>query len=201
MSDGFFRVLLGAAVFTAVLVVGAYAIGRASRIDPSGRHWLLRTLAVLSPLALLAAVALGLFGPHWPGNRYPDATTSALVGTALALMLFGALTSPVTWRLLMQRWSGRPASQLDFFQAPLTQLVVLFVLCAVYLSLVRRAEADLPQWLAQLGHWRPLVGIIWQVIHLALISVLLTLPVMALRALALRVVRAIARWVRRPAPL
>lgn len=201
MSDGFFRVLLGAAVFAAVLVVGAYAIGRASRIDPSGRHWLLRTLAVLSPLALLAAVALGLFGPHWPGNRHPDATTSALVGTALALMLFGALTSPVTWRLLMQRWSGWPASQMAFFQAPLAQLIVLFVLCAVYLSCVRSAKADLQQWLAQLGHWQPLVGFIGQVTHMALTSVLLTLPVMGLHAVVIRVARAIARWVRRPAPL
>jgi hypothetical protein len=37
---------------------------RISARDPGGRHWLLRSLALLSPVCLLAGLAIGMFGPH-----------------------------------------------------------------------------------------------------------------------------------------
>jgi len=93
-DNGSMMFTLGVGLFAVLLALGAYAVRRISARDPSGRHWLLRSLALLSPLCLLTGAVIGLIGPHLNGEREP-AHTPALWGASMILVLAGALTLPV----------------------------------------------------------------------------------------------------------
>jgi hypothetical protein len=50
---------MAAGLLAGLLVLGAYTLRRISARDPGGRHWLPRSLALLSPVCLLAGLAMG----------------------------------------------------------------------------------------------------------------------------------------------
>lgn len=181
--------LAGSAIFSLLLVVAANGVRRVSARHPDGRHWLLRMLALLSPTSLLAGVAVGVGGPHLLGGQGPVSSTSTLWMTAIVLILIGAFSAPVSWRVVLQQRLGRASGSLPFFHATRAQLCALFVLAAVYMGAAHHASTDLPPWLLEPGALQVAVRAVLQVIHIALVSVLFTLPVMALRAVANRSVR------------
>ena len=182
--------LAGSAIFSLLLVVAANLLRRVSTRHPDGQHWLLRTLALLSPDSLLAAVVLGNVGPHLLGGPGPASSTATLWATSMVLVLIGAFSAPVCWRVLLQHRLGQPSSRLPFFRAPRTQLCALFVLAAAYLGAVNGIDtADVPAWLLQPGALQMALRGMMQVIHVVMVAVLLTLPVMALRAMARRSLR------------
>ncbi|UEX19557.1 hypothetical protein LMF57_06890 [Stenotrophomonas sp. SI-NJAU-1] len=174
----------GSAIFALLLVVAANVVHRVSARHPDGRHWLLRTLALLAPVSLLAGVAVGMVGPHLLGGDGPVNSTPALWMTAMVLILIGALCAPVSWRVVLQQRLGRASGSLPFFHATRAQLRMLFLLAAVYMVAIRRVSTDLPDGLLEPAALQVAVGAVMQLVHMAMLSALLTLPVMALRAVA-----------------
>lgn len=174
--------MTGAVVFASLLVLGAHAVRQISTRDPSGTHWLLRSLAVLSPLCLLTGAAIGLMGPHLNGEREP-AHTPGLLGASMILVMMGGLTLPVLWRMLVHRHVGHPANALPFFHASRTSLLVLFVLAVIYLKASGKAADELTPWLTGPGLWPAAVRAAAQAMQIAMTSVVLTLSLMAIRSL------------------
>lgn len=181
--------LAGSAIFSLLLVVTANVVRRVSANPPDGRHWLLGTLALLSPTSLLAGVAVGVVGPHLLSGNGPVSSTSAIWMTAMVLILIGALSAPVSWRVVLQQRLGRASGSLPFFYATRAQLWALFLLAVVYISTIHLASTNLPDWLLEPGALPVAVRAVMQLVHLALLSAMLTLPAMALRTVANRSVR------------
>ncbi|WP_294995066.1 hypothetical protein [uncultured Stenotrophomonas sp.] len=191
---------IGGSLIIILLVLGVHAVRRISATDPSGRHWLLRSLAVLSPICLLAGLALGVIGPRLNGGPEP-AHIPGLWNAALLLVLLGALMLPVLWRMMVHRWLGRPAAALPFFHASRTSLLVLFVLAAVYMKVARDVTPALMPWSMAPGLLAAAVRTAVQLVHIALLSVLLTLSMMAVRAVVVGFIHLISRPFRRPSRL
>ncbi len=181
--------LAGSAIFSLLLVVTANVVRRVSANHPDGRHWLLGTLALLSPTSLLAGVAVGVVGPHLLSGNGPVSSTSAIWMTAMVLILIGALSAPVSWRVVLQQRLGRASGSLPFFYATRAQLWALFLLAVVYMSTIHLASTNLPEWLLEPGALPVAVRAVMQLVHVALLSAMLTLPAMALRTVANRSVR------------
>lgn len=181
--------LAGSAIFSLLLVVTANVVRRVSANHPDGRHWLLGTLALLSPTSLLAGVAVGVVGPHLLSGNGPVSSTSAIWMTAMVLILIGALSAPVSWRVVLQQRLGRASGSLPFFYATRAQLWALFLLAVVYISTIHLASTNLPEWLLEPGALPVAVRAVMQLVHVALLSAMLTLPAMALRTVANRSVR------------
>lgn len=181
--------LAGSAVFSLLLVAAANVVRRVSANHPDGRHWLLGTLALLSPTSLLAGVAVGVVGPHLLSGNDPVSSTSAIWMTAMVLILIGALSAPVSWRVVVQQRLGRASGSLPFFYATRAQLWGLFLLSVVYMSTIHLASTNLPDWLLEPGALPVAVRAVMQLVHVALLSAMLTLPAMALRTVANRSVR------------
>ncbi len=181
--------LAGSAIFSLLLVVTANVVRRVSANHPDGRHWLLGTLALLSPTSLLAGVAVGVVGPHLLRGSGPVSSTSAIWMTTMVLILIGALSAPVSWRVVLQQRLGRASGSLPFFYATRAQLWALFLLAVVYMSTIHLASTNLPDWLLEPGALPVAVRAVMQLVHVALLSAMLTLPAMALRTVANRSVR------------
>lgn len=181
--------LAGSAIFSLLLVVTANVVRRVSANHPDGRHWLLGTLALLSPTSLLAGVAVGVVGPHLLSGSGPVSSTSAIWMTTMVLILIGALSAPVSWRVVLQQRLGRASGSLPFFYATRAQLWALFLLAVVYMSTIHLASTNLPEWLLEPGALPVAVRAVMQLVHVALLSAMLTLPAMALRTVANRSVR------------
>jgi hypothetical protein len=181
--------LAGSAIFSLLLVVTANVVRRVSANHPDGRHWLLGTLALLSPTSLLAGVAVGVVGPHLLSGNGPVSSTSAIWMTTMVLILIGALSAPVSWRVVLQQRLGRASGSLPFFYATRAQLWALFLLAVVYMSTIHLASTNLPDWLLEPGALPVAVRAVMQLVHVALLSAMLTLPAMALRTVANRSVR------------
>lgn len=179
-GNGSMMFVFGATLFAMLLVLGAYAVRRISARDPSGRHWLLRSLALLSPVCLLAGLAIGMIGPHLTTRAEP-AHLPGLWETSMVLILVGALTLPVLWRTLLQQRLGRPANALPFFHASRTSLLVLFVLAVIYMKVARTAAAELMPWLTSPGLWPAMARIAGQSMQVAMLAVVLTLSLMVVR--------------------
>lgn len=195
-DNGSMMFTLGVGLFAVLLALGAYAVRRISARDPSGRHWLLRSLALLSPLCLLTGAVIGLIGPHLNGEREP-AHTPALWGASMILVLAGALTLPVLWRMLVHRHLGRPVNALPFFHASRTSLLVLFVLALIYLKASDKAADDLMPWLTGPGLWPAVVRAAGEAMQIAMTSVVLTLSFMVVRFLMMGFARRLVAPLRR----
>ncbi|WP_150456007.1 hypothetical protein [Stenotrophomonas cyclobalanopsidis] len=174
------------AIFALLLVVAANLMHRLSARHPDGRHWLLRTLALLSPASLLAALAVGVAGPHLLGGPGPVSSNGTLWMTSVVLVLIGAFSAPVCWRVVLHKRLGRASSSLPFFHARRAQLWALFVLAVVYLCVIPRPVTDVPDWLLAPGALQLALRAVLQLVHVALLAAMLTLAVMALRAVARR---------------
>ncbi|HDS1038769.1 TPA: hypothetical protein QDZ42_001784 [Stenotrophomonas maltophilia] len=172
------------AIFALLLVVAANLMHRLSARHPDGRHWLLRTLALLSPVSLLAALAVGVVGPHLLGGPGPVSSNGTLWMTSVVLVLIGAFSAPVCWRVVLQKRLGRASSSLPFFHASRAQLWALFVLAVVYMCVIPRSVTDVPDWQLAPGPLQLALRAVLQLVHVALLAAMLTLPVMALRAVA-----------------
>lgn len=170
---------MSAGLFASLLVLGAYAVRRISARDPSGRHWLLRSLALLSPVCLLAGLAIGM-SPHLTTKVEP-AHLPGLWETSMVLILVGGLTLPVLWRTLLQQRLGRPVNALPFFHASRTSLLVLFVLAVIYMKVARTATSELMPWLTSPGLWPAVARIAGQSMHIAMLAVVLSLSLMVVR--------------------
>lgn len=179
-GNSFTTFAMSAGLFAGLLVLGAYTVRRISARDPSGRHWLLRSLALLSPVCLLAGLAIGMIGPHLTGRAEP-AHLPGLWETSMVLILVGALTLPVLWRTLLQQRLGRPANALPFFHASRTSLLVLFVLAVIYMKVARTAAAELMPWLTSPGLWPAVARTAGQSMQVAMLAVVLTLSLMVVR--------------------
>ncbi|WP_239503955.1 hypothetical protein [Stenotrophomonas maltophilia] len=183
---GFMTTMIAAGLFAILLVLGAHAVRRVSARDPSGQHWLLRTLALLSPACVIASLAVGVIGPQLLQQRHGMSTTMGLVTSALLLMLIGALTAPVAWRVAVQQRLRRSAATLPFFHASTGSLWLLYALCVMYMPLAKAAEPALMPWFEQSGLLPLAARGLVTVVHASMQAVLLTLPVMGLRALLTR---------------
>ncbi|MBK0012488.1 hypothetical protein [Stenotrophomonas sp. S41] len=183
------------AICILVTVVGLYVARRNIARHPDGRHWLLLTLALVSPVSLLAAFLIGLVQSRLPHGLIPPQMFNALSVIALLLPLVGVCTAPLSWRVFVLRRLHRGSGSLPFFRAPRVQLLALFALAAAYM-LVRghTGPVGLPMPL-QPNYLTLAAGIVMGLIHVVLTVVFLTLPVMALWALASGGVR--AAWTRR----
>lgn len=62
-KDGQGTLLIGGAGLALLSIFGARTVRRVSARDPSGQHWLLRTLALLSPACVIASLAVAVIGP------------------------------------------------------------------------------------------------------------------------------------------
>lgn len=183
---GFMTTMIAAGLFAILLVLGGHAVRRVSARDPSGQHWLLRTLALLSPACVIASLAVGVIGPQLLPQRHGISTTMGLVTSALLLMLIGTLTAPVAWRVAVQQRLRRSAATLPFFHASTASLWLLYALCAMYMPLAKAAEPALMPWFEQSGLLQLAARGLVTVLHASMQTVLLTLPVMGLRALLTR---------------
>jgi len=179
-GNSFTAIAMSAGLFAGLLVLGAYTVRRISARDPSGRHWLLRTLALLSPVCLLAGLAIGMIGPHLTGRAEP-VHLPGLWETSMVLILVGALTLPVLWRTLLQQRLGRPVNALPFFHASRTSLLVLFVLAVIYVKVARTAASEMLPWLTSPGLWPAVVRIAGQSMQITMLAVVLTLSLMVVR--------------------
>ncbi|AIL10333.1 hypothetical protein U0039_08525 [Stenotrophomonas maltophilia] len=179
-GNSFTTFAMAAGLLAGLLVLGAHTVRRISARAPSGRHWLLRSLALLSPVCLLAGLAIGMFGPHFTGRAEP-AHLPGLWETSMVLILVGALTLPVLWRTLLQQRFGRPVNALPFFHASRTSLLVLFVLAVIYMKVARTAAAELMPWLTSPGLWPAVARIAGQSMQVAMLAVVLTLSLMVVR--------------------
>lgn len=179
-GNSFTAIAMSAGLFAGLLVLGAYTVRRISARDPSGRHWLLRTLALLSPVCLLAGLAIGMIGPHLTGRAEPF-HLPGLWETSMVLILVGALTLPVLWRTLLQQRLGRPVNALPFFHASRTSLLVLFVLAVIYVKVARTAASEMLPWLTSPGLWPAVVRIAGQSMQITMLAVVLTLSLMVVR--------------------
>lgn len=188
--------MTGVFVFATLLVLGAYAVRRISARDPAGRHWLPRSLALLSPLCILTGAAIGLIGPHLNGEREP-AHLPGLWGASMILVLVGALPLPVLWRMLLHRHLGRPVSALPFFHASRSSLLVLFVLALIYLKASGNAMEELMPWLTHPGLWPAGVRAALHVMQIVMVSVVLALSLMVVRSLMVAFVRRLTAPFRR----
>lgn len=140
----------------------------------------------------MAGLAIGMIGPYL-NNRAQPAHGPGLLTIAMLLMLAGALALPVLWRMMLHRRLGRPANALPFFHASRTSLLVLYVLAAVYMKLTRNAAPDPMPWLMNAGLVPTVAWGITGLLHLAMLSVLIALPLMFLRAVMIGVARRITR--------
>lgn len=201
LKDGQGTLLIGGAGLALLLIFGARAVRRVSARDPSGQHWLLRTLALLSPACVIASLAVAVIGPHLLQQRHGMSTTAGLVTSALLLMLTGALTAPVAWRVVVQQRLRRSADTLPFFHASTASLCLLYVLCATYLPLAKAAEPALMPWFERPGLLQLVARGLLTVLHASMKAVVLTLPVMAIRALLTRGSRRRESETPRPSPL
>ncbi len=179
-GNSFTAIAMSAGLFAGLLVLGAYTVRRISARDPSGRHWLLRSLALLSPVCLLAGLAIGMIGPHLTGRAEP-VHLPGLWETSMVLILVGALTLPVLWRTLLQQRLGRPVNALPFFHASRTSLLVLFVLAVIYVKVARTAASEMLPWLTSPGLWPAVVRIAGQSMQITMLAVVLTLSLMVVR--------------------
>lgn len=179
-GNSFTAIAMSAGLFAGLLVLGAYTVRRISARDPSGRHWLLRSLALLSPLCLLAGLATGMIGPHLTGRAEP-VHLPGLWETSMVLILAGALTLPVLWRTLLQQRLGRPVNALPFFHASRTSLLALFVLAVIYVKVARTAASEMLPWLTSPGLWPAVVRIAGQSMQITMLAVVLTLSLMVVR--------------------
>ncbi len=179
-GNSFTTFAMAAGLLAGLLVLGAHTVRRISARDPGGRHWLPRRLALLSPVCLLAGLAIGMIGPHLTGRAEP-AHLPGLSETSMVLILVGALTLPVLWRTLLQQRLGRPANALPFFHASRTSLLVLFVLAVIYMKVARTAAAELMPWLTSPGLWPAVARIAGQSMQVAMLAVVLTLSLMVVR--------------------
>ncbi|MFL4618067.1 hypothetical protein ACJ6WH_05305 [Stenotrophomonas maltophilia] len=179
-GNSFTTFAMAAGLLAGLLVLGAHTVRRISARDPGGRHWLPRSLALLSPVCLLAGLAIGMIGPHLTGRAEP-AHLPGLSETSMVLILVGALTLPVLWRTLLQQRLGRPANALPFFHASRTSLLVLFVLAVIYMKVARTAAAELMPWLTSPGLWPAVARIAGQSMQVAMLAVVLTLSLMVVR--------------------
>lgn len=179
-GNGSMMFVIGATLFAMLLVLGAYTVRRVGARDPSGRHWLLRSLALLSPVCLLTGLAIGMIGPHLSGRLEP-AHLPGLLETSMVLTLVGALTLPVLWRMIVHRRLGRSVNALPFFHASRTSLLVLFVLAVIYMKVARTAAAELMPWLTSPGLWPAVARIAGQAMQVAMLAVVLTLSLMVVR--------------------
>ncbi|WP_423177466.1 MULTISPECIES: hypothetical protein [unclassified Stenotrophomonas] len=179
-GNSFTAIAMSAGLFAGLLVLGAYTVRRISARDPSGRHWLLRSLALLLPLCLLAGLATGMIGPHLTGRAEP-VHLPGLWETSMVLILAGALTLPVLWRTLLQQRLGRPVNALPFFHASRTSLLVLFVLAVIYVKVARTAASEMLPWLTSPGLWPAVVRIAGQSMQITMLAVVLTLSLMVVR--------------------
>ncbi|MDT3469060.1 hypothetical protein [Stenotrophomonas maltophilia] len=191
-QGSFITILIVGGLFAALLVLGVRTVRRIAATDPTGQHWLLRVLALLSPLCLVAGLAIGMIGPYL-NDRAQPAHGPGLLTISMLLMLAGALALPVLWRMMLQRRLGRPANGLPFFHASRTSLLVLYVLAAVYMMLIRNAGPNPMPWLMDAGLVPTVAWAIAGLLHLAMLSVLITLPLMLLRAVMIGVARRITR--------
>ncbi|UQA71863.1 hypothetical protein K1516_07020 [Stenotrophomonas maltophilia] len=200
-GNGGVSLLIGGLGLAAVLILGARLVRRVSAGDPSGQHWLLRTLALLSPACVIASLAVSMIGPHLLQHRHGTSTTMGLVTSALVLMFIGAFTAPVAWRVAVQQRLRRSAATLPFFHASTASLWLLYALCAMYMPLAKAAEPALAPWLEHEGLLQSVALGLITVLHTAMKAVLLTLPVMAVRALLSRNRRGSKAEIPRPSPL
>ncbi len=195
-GNSFTAFAMSAGLFAGLLMLGAYTVRRLSAREPAGRHWLLRSLALLSPLCLLAGLATGMIGPHLTGRAEP-AHLPGLWETSMVLILVGALTLPVLWRTLLQQRLGRPVNALPFFHASRTSLLVLFVLALIYLKASGKAADDLMPWLTGPGLWPAVVRAAGEAMQIAMTSVVLTLSFMVVRFLMMGFARRLVAPLRR----
>lgn len=70
-GNSFTTFAMSAGLFAGLLMLGAHTVRRLSAREPAGRHWLLGSLALLSPLCLLAGLATGMIGPTSRVERNP----------------------------------------------------------------------------------------------------------------------------------
>ncbi|MEM1487925.1 hypothetical protein SH041_07505 [Stenotrophomonas geniculata] len=195
-GNSFTTFAMSAGLFAGLLMLGAHTVRRLSAREPAGRHWLLRSLALLSPLCLLAGLATGMIGPHLTGRAEP-AHLPGLWETSMVLILVGALTLPVLWRTLLQQRLGRPVNALPFFHASRTSLLVLFVLALIYLKASGKAADDLMPWLTGPGLWPAVVRAAGEAMQIAMTSVVLTLSFMVVRFLMMGFARRLVAPLRR----
>ncbi|HEL2959895.1 hypothetical protein [Stenotrophomonas sp.] len=188
----FIPFLIGASLFAVLVVLGAYAVQRIGARDPAGSHWLLRGLALLSPVCLLIGLAIGLIGPHLTGEREP-VHVPGMWETSMVLVLVGALTLPVLWRMILHRRLGRSVNALPFFHASRTALLVLFVLAVIYMKVARIAAAELMPWLTSPGLWPTVARIAGQLMQVAMLAVVLTLSLMVVRRAMVGFLRLLTR--------
>lgn len=179
-GNSFTTFTMSAGLFASLLVLGAYTVRRISARDPSGRHWLLRSLALLSPVCLLAGLAIGMSGAHLTTKVEP-AHLPGLWETSMVLILVGALTLPMLWRTLLQQRLGSPVDTLPFFHASRASLLVLFVLAVIYMKVARTAASELMPWLTSPGLWPAVARIAGQSMHIAMLAVVLSLSLMVVR--------------------
>ncbi len=185
------------AICILVTVAGLYVARLNIARHPDGRHWLLLMLALVSPVSLLAAFLIGLVQSRLPHGLIPPQMFNALSVIALLLPLAGVCTAPLSWRVFVLRRLHRGSGSLPFFRAPRVQLLALFALAAAYMLVRSHAgPVGLPMPL-QPNYLTLAAGIVMGLIHVVLTVVFVTLPVMALWALASGGVR--AAWTRRRA--
>lgn len=186
------------AICILVTVLGLYVARVNIARHPDGRHWLLLTLALVSPVSLLAAFLISVVQSRLPHGLIPPQMFNPLSVIALLLPLVGVCTAPLSWRVFVLRRLHRGSGSLPFFRATRVQLLALFALAAAYMLVRSHAGPDgLPMPLQANYLTLLATGIVMGLIHVVLTVVFLTLPVMALWALASGGVR--AAWTRRRA--
>lgn len=171
---------IGLGLFAVLLLLGTYAVRRIIARPPGGRHWLLRSLALLSPSCLLVGLAVGLIGPHLTDRPEP-AHPPGLWETSMMLILVGAATLPVLWRTVLQQRLGRPVNTLPFFHASRTSLLVLFALAVIYMKVARTTASELMPWLTSPALWPAMARIAGQSMQITMLAVVLTLSLMVVR--------------------
>lgn len=118
---------------------------------------------------------------------------------ALLLPLVGVCTAPLSWRVFVLRRLHRGSGSLPFFRAPRVQLLALLALAAAYMLVLSLAGPDALPMPLQATYLTLAAGVVMALIHVMLTVVFVTLPVMALWALASGGMR--AAWTRlRAAP-
>ncbi|HYQ24182.1 hypothetical protein [Stenotrophomonas sp.] len=195
MTGEFALSLAGPAACILMTVAGLYVVRRISVRHPDGRHWLLGMLALLSPVSLLAGTGIGAAAAYLPYGLVPAVGVNALTLSALLLVLIGVFAAPISWRVVVLRRLQRDSGSLPFFRATRTQLLALFVLAAAYMG-IRSLSGAVPLTpMLQPGLLQRVIDIVAALVHLALVAIIITLPLMALRGLVTTAVQsARARW-------
>jgi len=194
MMSGYLALTLVMTACLLMTVVGLDVLHCIGARHPDGRHWLLCTLALASPISLLAGMGISMAAPHLPYDLLPAQARNALTLSALPLVLIGAFAAPISWRVLVLCRLRRESESLPFFRATRAQLLALFALAVIYMW-VRGRHGGGP-WLTtlELNYVQLVAGLMAGLIHLFLAMVVITLPLMALRALVRGAVQ--AAWAR-----